>query len=1051
MQKTKLKKHNKNIKKISRLFVVILFVMIIFMQHLYAAETNELELVKDISEGANGSYPGSIIDVNDTIFFRADDGIHGTELWKSDGTESGTVMVKDINVGSAGSNPGIAGDFFEFNGLTYFDADDGINGFELWRTDGTESGTQMVADMNPGSASFYPRLFIEMDEIMYFQAFDDEHGEELWKSDGTESGTTLIKDINVGSAGSNASIFFEFDGSIYFCANEGGHGYELWRSDGTEEGTQLFLDINSGIASSNPVGFFEFDGSMYFAAEDISNGKELWKSDGTESGTILVKDINPGSDQSDPGNLFEFNETLYFIATDGEHGYELWRSDGTEEGTKLFLDINPDGHGCIYKPFEFGGLLYFAADNDIDGVELWRSDGTEEGTRLFLDINPDGDSTPGDFIEFNGMLYFSADDGEHGTELWRTDGTEGGSQMIEDLYSDSSSGFEGELVKSGNNLYFSGADEIYGDSELWKVINVLDEDDPAPIPSTPEIEDITDITKNSLQLEIQVDQTYADHELDFEIKIKNRDDNDTDTKTVTKRASGNGKITINIEDLKHDTEYSFRIRFSEKDSGIFSEFSDSKHAETEKNIKNDEKCIINELKAKKNQNSILLTWDRSCKEINGVLIERKVGNGSFKQIASVDDNDTSYDDEYVGVYGIYTYRILGFKGDSYTDYSNEASVILVWKSEENRKDDQEEAVINDVSDDHDENNKTDKKNDDAINVYHEKVGKKKDGVRYSDVVGKIKEVADEFSAELAGVVFAGLAAGMAVAGSSAAIPLFATTPQPFTGGIFRLFSIMGIVSRKKKKYEDWGIVFDSQTRQSINGAIVSLIDENGHVADTTVSDSHGRYGFLPNHGNYAIMVSCRGYKLNTSSNEDMLYGTTYTGGNINIKEGQIEKINISLTATSINWQNFAKRKIAAYTSTFAIIKRDFFIVLFYTGFVIGLGIALMFPSPLNVVLLAIYLVLLGYQLFFKKNHYGLVKNSQTGKPVPFAMVALYREDDPHRRIAFAVSDVLGRYYLLAENGSYLAKFSGNTLGGQSFEKTIRVKVNDGMVREEIEI
>ncbi|NIP52547.1 MAG: hypothetical protein GWN61_15505, partial [candidate division Zixibacteria bacterium] len=46
------------------------------------------------------SYPSSLINVNGTLFFAASDGIHGYELWKSDGTAAGTVMVKDINPGN---------------------------------------------------------------------------------------------------------------------------------------------------------------------------------------------------------------------------------------------------------------------------------------------------------------------------------------------------------------------------------------------------------------------------------------------------------------------------------------------------------------------------------------------------------------------------------------------------------------------------------------------------------------------------------------------------------------------------------------------------------------------------------------------------------------------------------------------------------------------------------------------------------------------------------------------------------------------------------------
>src|SRR5262249_40555286 len=110
-------------------------------------------LVKDINPGSTSSCPRNLTNVNDTLFFVADDGIHARELWKSEGTAADTVMVRDIN--TAKSEAADAGKLTNLNGTLLFAADDGKNGDELWKSDGTAAGTVMVKDINPGKTTFY--------------------------------------------------------------------------------------------------------------------------------------------------------------------------------------------------------------------------------------------------------------------------------------------------------------------------------------------------------------------------------------------------------------------------------------------------------------------------------------------------------------------------------------------------------------------------------------------------------------------------------------------------------------------------------------------------------------------------------------------------------------------------------------------------------------------------------------------------------------------------------------------------------------------------------
>ena len=389
-------------------------------------------LVKDIHPGPGGGVqPRELVALEGILFCTGEDGVHGGELWRSDGTAKGTWMVRDINPGNQGRpiymDPPV--NLTPFRGRVYFSVRDGIHGRELWASDGTSSGTVLVKDIRPGGnySDSYPSYLTPAGDKLFFFGYEQVHGWELWVTDGTTKGTRLVKDIWPGPEPTLMTHNnYQFNtavlgGRLIFAVPDGTHGNELWVSDGTAAGTKLLKDITPGKADSYIARNFTKAGSvLFFTADDGKTGKELWKTDGTAAGTVLVKDINPGMAGSNPGWMAPFGNKVVFTADDGKRGHELWVSDGTAAGTKLLKEIMPGpGGGVKYsRMYKLGSrYAWFAANDGVRGAELWRTDGTAAGTVLVKDIWTGSSSSYPEFMTLSGgRIIFRARDGIHGQE-----------------------------------------------------------------------------------------------------------------------------------------------------------------------------------------------------------------------------------------------------------------------------------------------------------------------------------------------------------------------------------------------------------------------------------------------------------------------------------------------------------------------------------------------------------------------------------------------------------------------------------------------------------
>lgn len=306
---------------------ILLFFCIVFCNTINA----QLSLVKDINSGFS-SFPSaqrSFI-LGNAIYFPANDGISGDELWKSDGTTNGTILLKNINA-AAGSG---AKCFHSVGNILFFIADDGINGEELWKTDGTSAGTKLVKDITPGSTNTEFKIpfleentFVDLDSKLYFIIANV----GLYVSDGTDAGTKLVSNFPsaYGLTVHNDKLYLINSNTIY-------------QSDGTNLGTKT-LGAGGFIPrdlQSTPLGLF------------YNSNSELWLSNGTSSGTNLVTKFGFFASFDLTKSAIFYKNKFYFVLNDDTGiGKQVWSSDGTASGTKLLKKIATDKFSAGFRYF----------------------------------------------------------------------------------------------------------------------------------------------------------------------------------------------------------------------------------------------------------------------------------------------------------------------------------------------------------------------------------------------------------------------------------------------------------------------------------------------------------------------------------------------------------------------------------------------------------------------------------------------------------------------------------------------------------------------------
>jgi len=478
--------------------------------------------IKDIRSGSASSGVENLIDVNGTLFFTADDGIHGDELWKSNGTAGGTVLVKDLNPGAAGSNnvdyetPHGMSNFKNINGILYFTASKQYQDY-IYRSDGTPTGTFIVAPVSTASSAYYQfgiaypdPEFTYMNGDVYF--FNSRFTPDEEQPDGGQW-YYLFKMAYNGTSPVPVKLFYrEADGPGYttgyrqelmtfnnlmftFGKLTPTVGFGFVRSDGTEAGTYTIKDPYQPTLSSQPDGMVTAGNITYMVIDRIENpgyparnDNELYRTDGTALGTYSL--ISGATNLTKVGNTVFFtyaasdgyylrkanaDGTNTIVVKSGITGYPenftdvdgilyfstdsryVWRSDGTTTGTTMIGDLL----GGITKIYSSAGRAFVMSDRSA--LQLWKAETT--GLSLVKTIRSSGNTyVPYKYpsATIGNVFYFVANDGIHGNEIWRTDGTSAGTYMLFDLETNDRRDFLREygidqFSVLNNRLYFAAS------------------------------------------------------------------------------------------------------------------------------------------------------------------------------------------------------------------------------------------------------------------------------------------------------------------------------------------------------------------------------------------------------------------------------------------------------------------------------------------------------------------------------------------------------------------------------------------------------------------
>ena len=392
-------------------------------------------LVKSFGNPAEG-YPIHDLTLwQDHLLFSVPDTAHGQELWTSDGSLAGTQLLIDLETTPAGSN--FLGGIF-YRGNLYFNLNDTSAIGTLWRSDGTPQGTEELAKLDaiglsplssswPKNGRFPYSPPVELAGKMYFLARDDPYTFQLWRTDGTPAGTQMVKGItsepnNTGGDG----LSIASDGSnIYFALWDiPEQKWKTWRSDGTADGT---VKIQNSTGDDMISSFVTINGKVIFAYASYDGYGSTTFERTTADGNLEVfaqLPTNMFADYTRFNTFIFFDGYIYFGSDPDASGAPLYRTDG-----ETIQEILPDGLGGTFNRIEdfavLGNRLFFSGTSGST-TGLW----SLSAGSITPDLVKNLTALPTSIVSLTDRLIFHLPGGANGDELWVSDGSTDGTTPL---------------------------------------------------------------------------------------------------------------------------------------------------------------------------------------------------------------------------------------------------------------------------------------------------------------------------------------------------------------------------------------------------------------------------------------------------------------------------------------------------------------------------------------------------------------------------------------------------------------------------------------------